>query len=1265
MCTKGVLARTRHVSLIRWSSNDRKRGAMRPGRWHTIKSLTALRLLAMAATLSVLVESVESQVLRRDVIRGRVITDSGAIVVNARISVTRLPDQGWFRGVSDQRGAFEVVVDSGTGDYVVHVSVDSSTTLVPYRVRVQRKNEIDSIFVVRAVLSVASGQTLPTVTVSAERPAPERYLNVLERSIGGVERPVLGLSAATMPELRGDLEALAGTVPGVSSSPSGLSALGIVGQNSTTMNGLAFAGASVPRDIRFTTRVSTSTFDPSRGWFGGAETSVQIEPGSMLRSLRASATFDNPAVQSGDKLASRLGQQYSSAIASLGGDGYTASDRLAYSFGIQVSKKTLTVLPPSSLDSAVLQRVGLATDSASRAIQALTALSVPLSLQRGSPDGTVTSTASVLARFNTPEFVSKSNVLAKRSLGLILYASHEGRDGFGASPLLFATRESENRQDVASAQAIYSTTTAHGVVQSLRSTLSRSRESSTPLIDFPSGNVMVSSTFSDGTKANAQLGFGGASGRSLIVRSTWESQWRTAFYLKGLTRHLLEFTTDARFDRVLQDDASGSAGAFYFADLDALSQNRPSSFLRNLVALRSRGQVWNGFIAASDSWKPSARVRILLGVRAEANFFSGHPAANPAIGKSFGVRNDFVPNKLNLSPRFGFSWRYSNEPSVSGYFRTDLGALPIIATGILRGGFGKFTAIMSPGLIGGPSSATGLTGVGAQISCFGPTAPQPDWQAFGRSLESAPSACETSSGSSSLEDNASTVRLIDRQFSVSESWRANIGWTARRSWLLWSLDATFAKNSHQASELDLNFANAPRFFTADENRPVYVSQTGIVAATGAVSPTESRVLNTYGRVLQTRSDLSGDAKQLVLTLVPNVGTLTGRVFTSISYTLGSSRSAQRGFDYATFGSPVDRVFQRTVIDTRHSVLVQGGLTTRYATISIFGRFASGTPFTPLLQTDVNGDGLANDIAYIFDPTKLTDGDFSRDLRTLFVSAPSYARRCLADQIGRPATANSCTGPWTTTVNASLASKRLPWHDAVVSLSFFNLPAALDQWINTTRLAGWGSAATPDPILFTTYGFNATTRKFLYRVNPRFGDSRGMNLRSLSPFRVNLDVRLNLGPSESVQLVRRLVNAGRKGRRDVRLDVSALVPRLRRSGPQPYREMLELADSLFLTGDQLIEIAKAEQQLTTRADSVWTDLATWLAALPDQFDEATAVGRQESATDRVWEIARQHVQFVLRPLLTRQQVALLPWPTNQLFESAKPLKGMRIVDYRDP
>src|SRR5688500_9237323 len=70
-----------------------------------------------------------------DTLRGRVVTDSGAAVPAAEITVTRAPDRLVQRTRSDSSGHWIIVFVEGTGDYLVHVSAPGFQSA---RKRVQR-----------------------------------------------------------------------------------------------------------------------------------------------------------------------------------------------------------------------------------------------------------------------------------------------------------------------------------------------------------------------------------------------------------------------------------------------------------------------------------------------------------------------------------------------------------------------------------------------------------------------------------------------------------------------------------------------------------------------------------------------------------------------------------------------------------------------------------------------------------------------------------------------------------------------------------------------------------------------------------------------------------------------------------------------------------------------------------------------------------------------------------------------------------------------
>ena len=61
---------------------------------------------------------------------------------------------------------------------------------------------------------------------------------------------------------------------------------------------------------------------------------------------------------------------------------------------------------------------------------------------------------------------------------------------------------------------------------------------------------------------------------------------------------------------------------------------------------------------------------------------------------------------------------------------------------------------------------------------------------------------------------------------------------------------------------------------------------------------------------------------------------------------------------------------------------------------------------------MNGDGRANDRAFVFDPATASDPALAAAMGSLLANGSGYARDCLRRQVGRIADRNSCVGPWT-------------------------------------------------------------------------------------------------------------------------------------------------------------------------------------------------------------------------------------------------------------
>ena len=107
-----------------------------------------------------------------------------------------------------------------------------------------------------------------------------------------------------------------------------------------------------------------------------------------------------------------------------------------------------------------------------------------------------------------------------------------------------------------------------------------------------------------------------------------------------------------------------------------------------------------------------------------------------------------------------------------------------------------------------------------------------------------------------------------------------------------------------------------------------------------------------------------------------------------------------------------RSSSRGPLDARHQFVVRGGFSPPVVTISVFARVMSGIPFTPVVAGDVNGDGSADDRAFVF-PSPSTD--------VLIASSSLAVRECLLRQRNLPAARYSCEGTWTASLNAQIDS----------------------------------------------------------------------------------------------------------------------------------------------------------------------------------------------------------------------------------------------------
>jgi hypothetical protein len=1198
--------------------------------------------------------------IHHDVLRGTVTSDSGKAIGGADVIATMAPDRESRMTKTDAEGRYSIEFEHGTGDYLLHVSATGWQT---FRKRITRTGS-DSVFVTDVTLksAAASGaQQLEAVKVSATKPKPDRETARYTTETGAAESMVGGVKGAVPPDQAGDLAAMAATIPGVAVTPGGITVGGVSpGQNSTTLNGASFAGADIPRDAQTTTRISSSTFDPARGWFAGVNTDVGLSIGNVFSHRQAHLTLDAPPLQYTDPVSASMGQRFTGIRGGIGGDGSMLNDRYAYNFGIDASRRSSDFVSVGSAPPDLLQRAGVSADSVARLSALLNTAGVPMRTSLV-PSGRVSQSASLIGRIDRAPYNWNTFKPAPTTIGLLGYLKLANSGAVGTTPTATAAHAGETSQQIGMLQALFSSYWHDGYLTDAKSSISVSHNRGTPYLQLPNGQVLVSSTFADGTGGLTPLAFGGNGSLFSDTRQyTWETTTATQFYARGRQPHRVQLSADVRLDGIRQETNADRFGTYSYNSLADLAANRPASFTRTLNNPARTGAVWNGFVALGDQWRKSPSFQLLYGARLEGNRYLDVPANNPAVESAFGVRTDNAPNSIHVSPRLGFTWVRKGDRG-GGIMFNPIGVFTMSPTSYIRGGIGEFRSFLGPDLLTGASVATGLPNGVVSLACVGSATPTPDWTQYAQDPSMIPQTCANGAQTPAFADAAPVVQTFDRSYTAARSWRANLSYASSWHLLAYSIEGLYSLNLNQPGRTDLNFANTPRFTLSDEGRPVFVAPGSVVPGTGAVSTVDARRDVSFGHVVNNLSNLTSFGRQLTFTLAPDLTNSNRRLFSrmyfSLGYTLAGSRAQSSGFDGTTFGSPLERKWSRSDFDVRHQFVLTSGFAYKQMSLTMFGRLQSGLPFTPMVGGDVNGDGYANDRAFIFDPARASDPVFASAMRTLLSTSDARVRDCLTKQMGRGAARNSCEGPWTTTLNA-----QLNWNGmikplgrrATVSLALANPLGGLDQLLHgTDHLRGWGSPATPDPILYTPRGFDPATQRFQYAVNPRFGSTNPGNTLVRAPFRVTLDVSMDIGKSLPLQQIDRWLRPGRGGP-GPKLSAADLKRRYTRNVPDLYKNILEESDSLLLTRDQVDALQKLDSAYVVRMDSLWTDLVTYLDALGPGYDTKAVLKRQEDATDAAWELSRQEAHKSLPTVLSPIQLKLLPWPAGMLYEAKAPV-----------
>ncbi|HKN64963.1 MAG TPA: TonB-dependent receptor [Gemmatimonadaceae bacterium] len=1165
-----------------------------------------------------------------DVVRGRVIGPDSTPVEGARVTVTSLNGQVSRQAQTDKNGRFTVTFPNGEGDYIV------SFAALGYAVkRFEVKRTADEEILVADAKLTRAAVNLDAMKVTAAREKVSR--NDAQPDISGTERPVS--PAALPPADLGDLAAMAATLPGVqlvpgqNGDPNGFSVLGLgADQNNMTLNGMAFGGSNLPRDAGVATSLVTSPYDVSRGGFSGGQLTIRSRPGSNFITRGMSLNLDAPQMQWTDRAAQALGQQYTNV--SLGGlaAGPLVMDKAFYSIAYQLGRRANDYQNLLNTGPLGLQTAGVAADSVFRFLGILGQEQVPTAVGRVPRDRT-SDQGSV---FGSIDFAPPTSTTGQ-AFNVTFNGGWNKQAPIGGGATSLPASSGERTGWNAGLQTRHNSYFGFGILEETTLGVSGSHSYGTPYLQLPSGRVLVNSIFGDGSSGLQNLAFGGNQSLNTSQSTNSVGLLNQLSWFSANNKHRLKLTSELRRDAYSSNQTTNLLGTYSYLSLADLAADRPASFTRQLSPRNSGASQVLGAVSLGDAWRTTNDLQIQYGVRLDGNRFLAEPIFNPDLENIFGIRNDHAPDHVYLSPRLGFSWTYGTAPQVASF-----DGAARVPRAVVRGGVGLFQNMPQTTVLGQALDNTGLPNAVQQLNCVGPATPLPNWSSFA-DPSTIPTTCADGTTGSVFANSAPNAFFFAKDFAASRSVRSNLQWNGPvfGNRLMATIEGTYSRNLNQPGIYDLNFTGAEQFSLADEgDRPVYVQKSSIVPATGAIASGDGRVTSLYAHVTELRSDLQSESRQVSLRLSPT--TFSTSYSWSLAYVYGNVRDKVRGFS-STVADPFELSWGRSSFDSRHQIVYTLGYNFfNTVNVSWYGQFRSGTPFTPMVAADVNGDGYVNDRAFVFRPGS---GDpVAAGIQELLDHGSGAARDCLLRQLGNLAARNSCEGPWTSTANLSFTFNpmrvRMPQR-ATLSFNLSNPLGAADLLLHgSSRLHGWGQPASPDQSLLYVRGFDASSGRFLYEVNQRFGAT----LPALSAFRLPVTLtamlRFDVGPTRERQSLTMQLDRGRRTEGQKMPEQFLRLMYGTGGVPNPMAQILRQQDSLHLTSQQADSIASLNRWYSVRVDSIWTPVAKYLSDLPNRYDQGAAyehyLNARRASVDLLSELAPR-----VKQILTAEQLRKLP------------------------
>ncbi len=1239
----------------------------------------------LALALLLLILPVAANAQGTEIVRGKVTGLDGKPVADVTVTITGLTTQTVKTAKSTDKGIYTALFPTSEGDYLINVR---KVGLAPYNTRLTRVG-LSSVLTADVVLREIAFE-LDTITVASRKAMPKGD----EASIGGFEQNLLAGALFSLDP--SDLIALAGQIPGILAlGDTGYSVLGS-GQNANngTIDGMKFGGNNLPPDALQSSRVITTSADPRISGFSGGQTASTFRGGTDLFALTARGSFTDHHLAWNDPVSPNQIPRVGSMSGTAGGP--IIKKRLHYQASWNLRDNQTDIYSLLDPQQPILSQFGVVLDTVSAISQVLTRLGVPLSAQNFSPNQLGRNTGSSEVLDWTPN--------ATTSVRFSHSGSWNTNGSPGRAPFSYPSlgNQSDGYFHFLSARV---TGYVRGFLDEFSTALNFGHNEGSAFLNMPSGSVRIGTVFEDGHTGLSSVRFGGGAGINRGTNHDWDTQNEFSWVTSN-GKHRLKFGQEVQYSWSSNYSSGNQYGSYTYQTLADLAANKPASYSLTQSSFERESKGGQLGLWIGDEFTASKSLNFQGGFHFDAAYPGTLPDYNPTAFSLFGVRTDEIPHISFLTPRLGFSWasakrRGMGNPSGQGgpIALGGLGNLPpefvmamlgtpsgSTAPGwAVNGTIGAYGQPLDNGSVSSLIDQTGLPNTRRILTCVGDVTPIPNWS---NATAAAPTACLDGTGSQVFSSNVPSIQVYDKSFHTPVSWRANLGIDGIRLPKKWTLGInTFYNLGVNGQSLqDLNL-NTTSYFTlpGEANRQVYVPTDAIVPSTGLVAPNAYRINHDYGAVRNVISDLKNYTVQAQATIAPPRAILNNKMTLSATYVYNYSQRQQRGLGGSGFGAGNFVVFRDGVsfsgggggggfaIDgdpnkvawvpgtqPTHTLSINNRVRLWWFNISTRLNISSGTPYTPSVSGDVNGDGLNDDLAFIPDPSKTTDPALAAQMNALLAAAPAHARECLMKQLGQVAGINSCSTQWQARIDLRLdwqPPRSFGFGDRLrFTTQFSNASSALVRLfgLEDTPL-GRGALGTDaqGQLLYVT-GFDPVTRNYKYQVNQLFGQpSNYGSARHYPPFQVQVGLQYQLGGPNRAPMATSMGFI--PGPKEPPYTTNQIKAKLQQLSKDPVQPILVRKDSIALTADQVTQLEAISKKFRAQSDSALQPVFDYIMQKGRGIDDQQLGSRLQKATPQIQKMLVA-ADAAARALLTPAQLRMIPAATGTT--PASPGAGMQ-------